>query len=693
MPQRHLFHIVQQATVPLLVLFSTLITINGCLSTHQMTHSENGSLEEIVNYYFLCIDSIAEARALRLGVLPFAPTGRTDSENNEFGSYFSEKVINRMTTIPEKIRLYERSRLDALLKEHSFEMSGMISEADARKLGELIPIDYILTGTYTVLGTHLAISGRFIDVTTGEIIFSMNNECPINDEFAALLSMPKRDAPQQKQSITVTKISPGKKCEALREKLKKKVEKLPAQSQFAVMIREGMNIPFDTACRQIHYDIMERCKREHTNPPEYTRFLIDVLGEITDGWNDPRGKPIFHYFRADDNIDKKEWNSAITFLKKVKWVDRYLTLLFLGDTLTPQIEQRMRKLVPLCQTGKIGKTGVPFDVALYSVVKALRLNYEGGFGRGETPPEQKRREREFLKVLHMFKEQPFDSIPHLYCDALIRQWSREKYNPLSDSLFKAACAIFKKCPPEKRKKEIEPFASALIRDIYKNDSTRQFTDAARSAMEYFARTCRDEIAETSTLMSPVELSNSSVPALCLATGITSPAIITPDSISIMLTSENSTVQRKGFECLYFMGKRASIIQKKVTRVLRQRVTKNSGSGKSNEYLIKTIGAIAPDDPEVIKLLVSLLDDANPYFPLSDVTDALAGIGEPAVPFMKRYFEKNMNSHVFYTARFFENMGTDALPYCTYLKNKAASCSQTKTKYRLEDAVDRIQARK
>jgi TolB-like protein len=678
---------------PTIGLLVTLLALCSCVATRSDRYTESGSLEEIINRYFSGIGSIAEEHPLRLGILPYVFTGNRSSSENEFGTYLSEKITSRMAAASQRIRLFERNRFDALLKEHQLELSGMISGEDARTLGKLIPIDYLLTGTCTKLGTHLAISGRLIDVTSGEIVFSMNSECPISDEFAALLPEPPKPETNPEKKDTGKSSNPQQRCTALQERLESTVAKLPAGQQFAALIREGMKIPYDTVCSMIHYHIMERCGREQVNPPEYTAFLVKVFDEITDARDDTRGNTIFHYFRADGIIDDTEWQSALHFLKKVRWVDDYLRLLFPGDTLTPQIENRMRQLVPLCKKGTIGSVGVPFDVALHSALDALRLNYIGYLPRGATPPEQKRREREFLKVLAMFNDQQFDSIPHRYCSELISQWNHEKYSPLGDSLFHAICDLIQRSPPDKRIKPIVTLSSGLVWDVFKKDSTVEYHAATRRAMEYFARVCNDAITEATVQMDQVERSNASITAFCLATGITSPAIITIDSISIMLSSEDRSTRQRGFEYLYYLGEHASPLKNKLTRLLRQRADEPAGSGRSNEYLIRSIGAIAPGDPEVIRLLVSLLDKASPCFHLSDVTDALSSIGEPAVPAVTTYFEKDMDSHVFYTARFFEGMGKAALPHCAYLQKKAASCSNLKTRYRLEDAIGLLCTRK
>lgn len=74
--------------------------------------------------------------------------------------------------------LVERTKLAELLAEHSLEYSGLLDSDQARKLGKIIPIDLILTGSYSIqkkqTQEEIKISGRFIHVVTGEIIYAFN---------------------------------------------------------------------------------------------------------------------------------------------------------------------------------------------------------------------------------------------------------------------------------------------------------------------------------------------------------------------------------------------------------------------------------------------------------------------------------------------------------------------------------------
>lgn len=66
-------------------------------------------------------------------------------------------------------RAYTRTDIDQLMKEHGFQNSGMVAEAQRKKLGEMYGADYICVSTLTKSSNQFYIEAYLIDVETGEI--------------------------------------------------------------------------------------------------------------------------------------------------------------------------------------------------------------------------------------------------------------------------------------------------------------------------------------------------------------------------------------------------------------------------------------------------------------------------------------------------------------------------------------------
>ena len=131
---------------------------------------------------------VSPGKVFRLAVLPFIQTGSERYIDKGFGQFLTENIISTLGTVRPAVRLFERSRLDAVLKEQALSNNGMFSETEAKRLGELVPIDYVLTGTYTKLDRTITMNARFIDVVSGEVALSFASGMPMSPELESLFA-------------------------------------------------------------------------------------------------------------------------------------------------------------------------------------------------------------------------------------------------------------------------------------------------------------------------------------------------------------------------------------------------------------------------------------------------------------------------------------------------------------------------
>ncbi len=88
-----------------------------------------------------------------------------------------------------KFDMYERERLNSVLKEQKMGASGLVDPSTAAQIGKLIGVNYIITGAVTEygqsraggggggvdvgkVGYHSAVDIRMVDTTTGKIVFA-----------------------------------------------------------------------------------------------------------------------------------------------------------------------------------------------------------------------------------------------------------------------------------------------------------------------------------------------------------------------------------------------------------------------------------------------------------------------------------------------------------------------------------------
>jgi len=132
-------------------------------------------------------------RIVVVGITSTAP-GYIWRSDSPLAAGATDLMVNALLST-NRFRVFERAKLDAILQEQNFQhFSGLVDQTSAVKLGKMIGVDAILTGSITNIsfkkGGGISIAGvkirksyakvvmtiRIIDVTTGEILFSTVQE-------------------------------------------------------------------------------------------------------------------------------------------------------------------------------------------------------------------------------------------------------------------------------------------------------------------------------------------------------------------------------------------------------------------------------------------------------------------------------------------------------------------------------------
>ncbi len=102
----------------------------------------------------------------------------TDIVGNEIeeGKLLAEELTTKLSLNPS-ITVVERKQLEKILAEQKLEMSGVTDE-DSRKIGQLLNVDAVLSGTIAHLDNFEEINARLIDVRTGEILGAATTKGP-----------------------------------------------------------------------------------------------------------------------------------------------------------------------------------------------------------------------------------------------------------------------------------------------------------------------------------------------------------------------------------------------------------------------------------------------------------------------------------------------------------------------------------
>jgi len=337
------------------------------------------------------------AAPIRIAVVPFVPSN-SEQTSKVFGDYLTESITGKLSETPQKFKVFERQRLDAVFKEHELELSGMMKPSEALKIGQLLPIDALFSGTYTKLKTYIDISGRLIDVSSGEILTSYSGRIKINKNIKTLFdtSQPTTASTQQANgtvqptSITIinqinsnspeSKKSVEEICKEKVEAFRPKLADLSSDEKIKSVLDEAMKTPFYGTCGQLHYYVISALTRYHLYPEGYKKFLAQTLDTIASPTSDDRAYEIVRYWADDKTIDEQEWNSGFTALKKVGnySLSSYIAYLIGRVNDEPTVlQKRITAVIDVVKNQKLGlPRPMPYNEAYFELVEGLDKNQD-----------------------------------------------------------------------------------------------------------------------------------------------------------------------------------------------------------------------------------------------------------------------------------------------------------------------------
>lgn len=332
---------------------------------------------------------------VRLGIVPFTATKSSVQNSPQFGEYLTETIIGLAGNHSDKIKLFERTRLDAILKEQELELSDLMKPAAALKIGQLVPIDMLLSGTYTKLKSYVDVSARLLDVATGEVLMSFTGRIKMDKNIATLFQQesssqatngtnPTSTPPAVNVTINNSNEVTLSKTQTREEFCKQKVRDfqprlsdLSSQEKIDAVVKEAMQTGFDNTCGKLHYDVLYTFTRYKIEQAAYSQFLLQTLDTITVPTNDNRALEIIRYLVLDNVISEAEWQSGMKVVARVGnyWLSSYLNYLLTkssGTALSIQ-KKRIDTFFELTSSKKIGlPLPISYEMAYFEMMEALK---------------------------------------------------------------------------------------------------------------------------------------------------------------------------------------------------------------------------------------------------------------------------------------------------------------------------------
>lgn len=148
-----------QATVKIWII-GVLLMITASVGVPQTTKKKIETLP---------IDQVSKT----LAILPFENNSVTDPDRYApLSKGLSAMLITDLNKSGSTLKLVERMKIDALLKEIVLGQTGSVDTATAVKVGKILGAQTIAFGSFMVLGRDVRIDVRIIKVETSELIIS-----------------------------------------------------------------------------------------------------------------------------------------------------------------------------------------------------------------------------------------------------------------------------------------------------------------------------------------------------------------------------------------------------------------------------------------------------------------------------------------------------------------------------------------
>ena len=590
------------------------------------------------------IDAPSARMPQSLAVVPFTATASSAEQSKAFGEYLTETIIGSIAGHPEKLKLFERTRMDAILKEHEFILTDLMKPAAALKIGQLAPIDALLSGTYTKLKSYIEVSARIIDVSSGEITMSYVGRIKMSKNLSALfvpttntLSNTNNNNNTTPVQITINNsvngnvISKSKSAEEIcKERVaefRPRLNDLSTQEKITAVINEAVKTPFDNQCGKLHYDVMYSFTRFKLDPMEYKNFLLATLDTIRYPAGDDRAYEIIRYITNDMFVDEREWKSSFAALSRVGnySISNYINYLIAKST-NPEEEQtaRIASYFKIASENKLGlPRPVTFEVAFVEMMEGLKSNqslrqhvYETYSSRLVT--DDKLKVTVFSELSSMYKDETQPQRKTELMGSLATFVNSNEYPKAHEQLYDFAWNF---------KMTYNEGQNELIR--------KEFPDAD---LKLLTQRCHDKFSSYA-LLTPYQSQKDDRINFCVKYNIRIPGVIPSlEEADVILKGNNLQEQLRVMKLLVLMETPPKKIETTLIALLNKRSLEDrSAMNEIQTLAIEVLGNCKTADVKAIEYMISVL----PHYgnDTEAAMEALAKIGKPAVKTLTTRLDK------------------------------------------------------
>jgi hypothetical protein len=605
-------------------------------------------------------------KGLRVAILPLVPLKESDARGG-FGKYFADRFEALLKEKNPTIRIFERERLKVVLDELALGQSGVINSDQAKRVGQIVPVDAIFTGSFTYLSSHADVQGKLIHVVTGEILATFSARIIVDKELSYFFGLrPDGDVPGGDDAQS--------RCTANYAAVSELLKDLSTEEKVQAAVKEAVKTPLYSDCSKIHSLMLATFFRHKKMSPEYRMFILDEMSKarLVDGnaylyltFDSMR------YLGMDGTIDDKEFSAGMN-AARVTTAVYYYNVLF-KYLLDPEMKEPLR--MPIV---KKRIDAIMNDVDANKMGKPVAADYTTGFTelldalRGNTEAFLYAYRKYYAKV-------PADKREKLY-SPIRRVFDDEKNAALKTEMLLVIADHINAQAADKRLAET---AYQFAYSLSQKDEMNQY------ALLLTAK-CR---ATFSKLIPQIQYNKNDRIIFCIKYDIPCTELVPSkeDIVKGVLLAEQINDKRLYAEYLEVMNERAVIAETNVVKVLKyidSGTINGMGSPNLQMQCLNILGNIKTRKAESLEMVQRGLEHSY-----SDVqkaaADACMKIGEPSVPYiLKSIGSKNQQVKI-NSIKLLARMGKNARSASQGLRNIMLNEKDGYVRDNIAEALEKI----
>jgi TolB-like protein len=582
----------------------SVLTISCCLlAAVPVGFAAEGSISDAVKKF------VESNKRVRIAVFDFA---NSDGTKTRFDTFIADTIVTELSKY--SVTLLERKKIETLLGEQALSQTGVVDSSKALKLGTLLPVDVVVSGSYTELGNKLVINGRFIHVGTGEILSAFTSSLEGVSDIGA-----KPQPVEDEYEI----------CERNQKLMKKALYDLKDQAAVNRAVDVVLTIPFDNDCGKVHYDVMYTFSKHKIADKRYRTFLLKTLLQLDTPSDDNRASEIIRFFASDGTVDQEEWTAGVTALKKMRTssLNHVLrSLLNAGNEKGALVSARVAELMRLAEKKEVGRpVAIESLTMFYAVMNGLEIR--SNKADTGTPIAVFRKYRSLIPDDDANNKKSIEILRALYS-------ADREHGQTGDSLSLLITFFKDRTPSELLGESTADLFKTLEATL---EDRRQEDKGKNTVYQKDMESVRTNLSELYCLSIGTAKKQGSRyiveerSLFVLRNGMQCEYAPGIKGLEAEMRSGDWDRKLKAVETLSQLGAAARPAEKTVIKYLGQQGFGREG-GRMRKFCAVTLGNIGTTDPEGISLLIASFPEFDEGVS-SEAEAAIKKIGVPAIPYL------------------------------------------------------------